>query len=177
MIGAGAALLFFAVFSLGKGYFLGTDSGVSELQNSSGSPVVGEPAPDFVLKNLNGEQVRLSDQKGKVVLINFWATWCGPCIVEMPMFQDFYDIHKDQLEILALNNMEDKPKVANFVDDNNLSFPVLLDSQADVALQYLVRAFPTSYLIDAEGIVRFQHIGFMTEGQFVDYMTQLGIES
>ena len=77
-----------------------------ESQELNTIPAIGKPAPEFELTNINGDTVRLSDYKGKTVAINFWATWCSPCVFELPVFQEYYQNESDSFEILAVNNQE-----------------------------------------------------------------------
>jgi peroxiredoxin len=139
------------------------------------SPAIGKPAPDFELQSLSETQIRLSDLGGKVVLINFWATWCGPCRLEMPAIQARYLQHPGELEVLAVNFDEPKEAVQAFVDELGLTFPVLLDPGAGVQDLYRVRGYPTTYLVDPKGVVRVVHIGFMTEKQLDAYLVELGV--
>lgn len=119
---------------------------------------VGQNAPNFQLNNIKGEVVNLSDFKGKVVLLNFWATWCPPCVEEMPEMQDFYDDRNaDKIEILAINatNFERSSTMPiDFVKQHQLTFPILLDSEGDVVELYKVRFFPTTYILDEDGVIR-----------------------
>ncbi len=133
------------------------------------------PAPGFELESLSGELVRLEDFRGRHVLLNFWATWCGPCRLEMPAFQDRFNEHVGDLQIVAVNFDEPQHEVQNFVDELGLTFEILLDPGAEIQRLYQVRGYPTSYFVDAEGIIRVIHIGLMTEGQLDDYLTELGL--
>ncbi|WP_397536662.1 peroxiredoxin family protein [Rummeliibacillus pycnus] len=112
-------------------------------------------APDFELKTLEGETVRLSDYVGKKVIINFWATWCPPCNEEVPHMQKVYEEYKNQgVEILAVNvTNKDKGKeaVAQFVKKHGLTFEVLLDEEGLVGSTYQVLTLPTTYMIDTKG--------------------------
>ncbi|NPA41658.1 MAG: TlpA family protein disulfide reductase [Aquificae bacterium] len=111
----------------------------------------GKPAPDFKLKTLDGKEVSLSDYRGKVVLINFWATWCPPCREEMPLFESVYRKYKDKgFEILAISTDASIDPVRKFVREFKLSFPILYDDKNVVNL-YSVQGLPTSFLIDREG--------------------------
>ncbi len=111
----------------------------------------GSPAPDFTLKTIDGKEIRLSDLKGKVVLINFWATWCPPCQREMPLFERVYRKYKDRgFEILAISTDAEVSKVKEFIKEYKLSFPVLMDN-GEVSSLYGVQGLPTSFLIDREG--------------------------
>lgn len=121
---------------------------------------VGTPAPDFELNDPQGKTNRLSDHKGKVVLIDFWATWCAPCRRELPLIQRIYDRYKDEgLVVLAISVDRQRGIVSSYMWENGYTFPVLLaDSQ--VRLTYKVRGIPALYLIDRQGSVRFYQRGF-----------------
>ncbi len=111
----------------------------------------GKPAPDFKLKTLDGKEVSLSDYRGKVVLINFWATWCPPCREEMPLFKRVYERYKNKgFEILAVSTDTSVDPVKKFVKEYRLDFPVLLDTD-NISSLYGIQGLPTSFLIDREG--------------------------
>lgn len=121
---------------------------------------IGQVAPNFTLKNLNGEEVSLEDYRGKNVIVNFWASWCPPCRQEMPDFQDFYEDYKDDdFTILAVNVQESKATASKFIEENGYSFPVLLDSTGEIAITYMVSGIPTSYILDKEGVIRYMRVG------------------
>ncbi|QEN04995.1 TlpA family protein disulfide reductase [Thiospirochaeta perfilievii] len=110
------------------------------------------PSPDFTIKNLNGEDVTLSDYKGQALLLNFWASWCGPCKMEMPSMERLEQIGKDKnFRVLAVNLAEPKETVEAFIDNNNYTFDVLLDSDNQIGLMYGARSIPTTYLVDKDG--------------------------
>src|SRR5699024_1381412 len=123
---------------------------------------LGQIAPDFELQRLNGEKVSLSDYRGKRVILNFWATWCPPCREEIPDFQKLYS-NKDVV-ILAVN-MTDTEKsdedVDKFVDNYEMTFPVLMDIDGEISSKYEVQAYPTSYMIDSDGHIQFMAMGAM----------------
>lgn len=115
-------------------------------------------APDFELQKTNGEMVKLSDYRGKKIFLNFWASWCGACRIEMPSMESYYKKYKDleNVEIIAVNmtNSERKfEKVQDFVDSHGLTFPVLLDDEGEVERLYKIIGYPTTYLINEEGII------------------------
>ena len=145
-------LLGTALFTLGNG-----DTVVSIAQRGVVKP--GEPAPNFQLKDINGRTVSLTDLRGKVVLLNFWATWCGPCRIEMPAMEQLYRAydHKD-FEILAVSTDAQGVAVTRpFQQENKLTFPILHDADFRVGLSYGARTLPMTFMVDRQGIVR-QHI-------------------
>lgn len=140
------------------------------------APSIGLAAPNFELEMLDGQRAHLADFQGKPVLLNFWATWCGPCRVEMPFFQERYDLHQDDFTILAINNAEPPALVQEYVEELGLTFLILLDPEAAVQRQYLVRGYPTSVFIDADGIIRVYHVGVISESQLNKYLQELGVD-
>lgn len=137
--------------------------GIRELVADDPQPEEGHLAPDFSLKSLDGKTVRLSDLRGKkVVLINFWATWCPPCRFEMPTMQKIYSEKKGKgFEILAVNIEPDaNQEIHDFMKELRLSFPVLLDPEMKVARKYRVFALPVSMLIDRQGVIRLRDMGY-----------------
>ena len=128
--------------------------------NSNQVAEVGMPAPNFQLENLNGQYVSLSDLQGKPVLINFWATWCSPCIREMPYLEQVYEEWSDKgLMVLSINIGESSAKVEAFMQSHDLSLPVLLDAKQAVAQKYNIWSIPTTFFIDKDGIIQEKIIG------------------
>ena len=118
---------------------------------------VGMRAPDFQLPNLDGQTVSLSELQGKLVMINFWASWCAPCVIEMPFIQEIFEDKEwsdTGLVILGINAGEDRARVERFIRGNGLSFPVLLDINQSVTQEYNIRGFPTTFFIDKDGIIQ-----------------------
>ncbi len=172
LVGAGLAIFIYFALDL-------SDDNAGQIDELPGvslpeSAAVGAPAPDFELNNLANEPVRLSDLRGKIVVINFWATWCEPCKVEMPFFEELYSSSQKKLEILAVNFDEPSQQVQQFAEEYQLSFPILLDPGGNVQNLYRVRGYPTTFMLDEEGIVRYHHIGLITEGQLDQYLSELG---
>jgi thiol-disulfide isomerase/thioredoxin len=117
-------------------------------------------AIDFTLEDLSSRETSLSSFGGKVVFLNFWATWCGPCRAEIPSMERLYAELKDrEFIILAVNSQEPPDQVSAFVRESGMSFPVLLDSAGRVGATYGVRAIPTTYLIDPQGAIRGRMVG------------------
>jgi cytochrome c biogenesis protein CcmG/thiol:disulfide interchange protein DsbE len=135
---------------------------------------VGKPAPDFTAETLNGDTVTLSDLQGSPVALNFWATWCVPCTVEMPALESAAARHADQnLVVLAVNAGESPGTVRAFMDEYNLTIPALLDRDGAILDLYTVRAFPTTVWVDADGIVQAEHLGPLTDNLIDQYVAEL----
>jgi peroxiredoxin len=122
---------------------------------------LGEPAPNFQLRDMNGQLVTLSDLRGKVVLLNFWATWCGPCRVEMPAMEQLYRMFpRKDFEILAVSTDAQGVAVTrSFQQENRLTFPILHDADYRVGLTYGARSLPMTFMVDRQGVVRHQIFG------------------
>lgn len=161
---------------LQKNNFEEKTGGMSSNQAVEGIEV-GNRAPDFALRTLEGEEVRLSDFRGKKVIVNVWATWCPPCRAEMPDMQAFYEEYKNQgVEIVAVNltkSEKNSEQVARFIETYGITFTVVLDEKAEVSQRYQAQAIPTSYVIDSEGIIRNKMIGPMSKDWMVEQMKQI----
>ncbi|GAA5217514.1 TlpA family protein disulfide reductase [Corallincola platygyrae] len=122
---------------------------------------VKAPAPDFTLKSDSGENIRLSELRGEIVLLNFWASWCGPCRQEMPeldkLAMDFADLG---VKVLGVNVEQDPAQGKAFLKNLPVSFPILFDTTNSVTETYQVDAMPTTVLIDRDGQIRFHHRGY-----------------
>jgi len=152
LLSLAAGLVLIAASLLGF-WWLGR--GTSLQSAATDSATQGKPAPDFVLPDVNGKQVRLSDLRGQVVLINLWATWCPPCRVEMPDLAAVYNAHKaEEFVILGVNDQERKETVTEFLARQSLPYPILLDPDSRVARAYGVSFLPASFLIDRRGVLR-----------------------
>jgi peroxiredoxin len=137
---------------------------INNLYATEKKPVEGSKAPDFTLLDLNGKQHKLSDYKGKTVMVNFWGTWCPPCKDEMPAIQHQFDKRdKQNVEFLALNLGESKITVQSFVDQYKITFPILLDDNEATRKRYGVSQYPTTFFITPDGKISKIMIGEMTE--------------
>lgn len=127
----------------------------------------GNMAPDFELATLNGDNAKLSNYKGKKVILNFWATWCPPCKAEMPNIEEFYKENKDKNVIVLAVNLttveKNKDNIQQFIKDQGLTFPVLLDEKGNEGNLYQAFTIPTSYIIDTKGIVQQKIVGPMSK--------------
>ncbi len=137
----------------------------------------GDPAPDFQLENLDGETVTLSQLRGSPVMVNFWATWCSHCRDEVPYIQEVYEgwIGKSpSVVILTISVRESQETVRQFMDDNSLSFPVLLDGDGKVSIRYDVAAIPASFFIDKNGIIQATKLGnFLSAADIEDFLKKI----
>lgn len=137
--------------------------------------VVGEAAPAFTLNNLQGEPVHLADYKGRGVLINFWASWCNPCVNELPLLNEAYKL--SGIDVLAVNVGEKGETAQAFVDRYELAFPVVLDEEMEVKRHYRVVGMPLTLLVDRDGELIARHEGELTEmSDILDLMNQLKSE-
>ncbi len=139
-------------------------------------PERGLPIGDYELTRLDGEKVRLSDFRGTPVVINFWASWCEPCKKEMPVFQEIYSEQPGEFVILAVNPEENRETAESFADSVGLTFPILLDENKDMQKQLMVRGLPTTFFVDAEGVLRAQHVGELNRQLFIDYLAKIGVQ-
>lgn len=123
---------------------------------------VSGPAPDFTLKSRSGENLKLSEYRGEVVMINFWASWCAPCRQEMPLLEELYKKYSDLgFTLLAVNVEEDSSKAEDLLREIPVSFPVLFDNTNKVSKLYKVVAMPSTVIVDRDGNMRYLHKGYL----------------
>jgi thiol-disulfide isomerase/thioredoxin len=188
LLGGGVALLALLALIFFGGNLLGDGETAVSPDNDAASdatvslPTGGEPlqAGDrpyaFTLNTLDGKSVSIGDQIGQPIIVNFWATWCGPCRIEMPEFEEVYQEHQEQgLTILAVNLQERPEQVESFfVDEFGFSYTPLLDREGDVAARYGVgRSLPTTYFIDPGGEITAVHRGVLTRGQIDTFLADI----
>ena len=129
----------------------------------AGSPLYGQPAPEIDLRSVDGRRLRLSDLRGRPVLVNFWATWCIPCREEFPLMVDAYERHRDDgLEILGVLHDDDPAAARAFADDHGATWPILDDAQDVAWRDYLGIGPPQSYFVDANGVIQAFSLGPFT---------------
>ena len=134
---------------------------------------INVPAPDFTLESRSGENLRLEDHRGEVVMLNFWASWCGPCRQEMPLMDDIYSQYKDLgFTILAVNVDENRDEALRFLNAVPVDYPILYDPESRVSELYEVQAMPTTVMIDRNGNARYVHYGYQP-GYEDDYEQQI----
>lgn len=133
------------------------------------------PAPSFTVTNLEGKQVSLADYKGKPLLINIWATWCAPCVAELPELQNLHDARKDVLTVLEINYKEPHDTVAAFIKNNGYTLEVLLDEKGDIGRDYQMFGLPTSYFVDSAGVIQHTYMGDMTKEIINDGLKKIAV--
>jgi thiol-disulfide isomerase/thioredoxin len=150
-----------------------SDAGLGPLD--SAEPVLNSPAPDFALRTADGQVVKLSDYRGQVVWVNFWATWCVPCKKELPDIQALYDELQDKgLVVLTVNYQENAQDAKDFFAQRNLSLPILMD-RGSVYDAYRLRGLPDSFFVDRDGVLRAQQFGSFTQETMRERLAAAGL--
>ncbi|MDT8860071.1 thiol-disulfide oxidoreductase ResA [Alkalihalobacillus sp. MEB130] len=134
----------------------------------------GDLSVNFVLQDLEGERIELEEYKGKGVFLNFWGTYCPPCVKEMPIMEELYEEYKEKgVEIIAVNANEPKLTVERFANRHGLTFPIAIDNGLNVIEAYGIRPLPTTILIDEHGVIVRVFTGGMTEQMVRDFMEEI----
>ena len=173
MIGVWVGILIGALALAGYGIYASRQ--VQQGAQAVASVMLDQPAPHFELEDLAGNPLRLQDLRGKIVVLNFWATWCGPCVQEMPVFQQYQDQYPDELVVVGVDMQEDPRRVTDFLQNFDIRYPIVIDGPGDVGRLYNVLGLPTTFFIDQEGVARIHHIGSINEAVFEDYLVKLGL--
>ena len=123
--------------------------------------LINKPAPDFTLKSLSGQNLNLTEQRGKITVINFWASWCGPCRKEMPILQSFHEKYTDLgVQVWGVNVEQENQAGRDFISKVNVNFPILFDDKNTLSALYQVDAMPTTVVVDRSGQVRYVFRGY-----------------
>ena len=149
---------------------------VAPVADSSTTQLIGQPAPDFALRSLDNENLRLSEHLGEVVVVNFWATWCGPCRQEMPLLDEMYGKYRLAGLVLFSVNIDDtQDRAIEMARTLKVSYPVLFDTRKEVARAYQIGTMPVTVLIDREGVVRYVSEGYKPgyEKRYTDQLREL----
>jgi peroxiredoxin len=136
-------------------------------------PEVGEVAPDFAYTTSDGATHKLSDLHGKKVLLNFWATWCGPCRFEMPDIQKAIGESGGAVVAIGVNKAEDMKQIVAFADELNVTFPLITNQKGDIAARYAAQLLPTSYFINSDGTIALRKTGVMDYTFIKNHLAQL----
>lgn len=135
--------------------------GLAMSQSYAGA--INQPAPNFTLKSLNGSNIKLSEYSGQVVLLNFWASWCGPCRKEMPLLNQLHNKYESLgFTVVGVNVEEQSDLARDFIASSPVDFPILLDASNTVSQLYQVVAMPTTVVIDRNGVIRYEHKGYQS---------------
>lgn len=150
--------LLITVIALGAVWiYLSRDLTANAGASAPPNPQVGFSAPDFTLDSINGDAIKLSDLRGKVVVINLWASWCPPCRAEMPAIDAVYRQQRaDGLVVLAVNTLfqDDEASARKFIQDLSLSFPIVFDRDGVMSRKYRLQAMPTTFFVGRDGVIR-----------------------
>lgn len=131
------------------------------LTTCGGDPWIGRPAVDFAAEDLTGKRISLSDYRGKVVLLDFWATWCGPCLAELPNVKQVHDKYKDKgLVVIGISLDRDRSRLQSFVMQQGVHWPQIFEGGGgyNIAQLYRVNAIPSTFLLDREGVIRYTNL-------------------
>ena len=153
------------------------DQGDGVIEFKPGMPIKeGVQAPDFTGELIDGTSITLSELQGKPVIINFWATWCGPCVKEMPAFERLKDDFGDKIGIIAVNCGDDAGTVKDFMEENGYTFPVVLDEEYSISMLYPTNSIPYTVVLDAEGKVTHISTGALdADTMYERYKEALGV--
>ena len=140
-------------------------SGKSKVESAEKDPLVGKKAPEIFTKTLEGEDFKLSDHKGKVVVLDFWATWCGPCVRALPeLLKATSNFNKNKVALIAVNQGESPKVISKFLEKKQLNkLSVILDKTRKIGGEYKVKGIPKTVIVDQKGIIRHVHVGFSTK--------------
>lgn len=152
-----------------------SEEDVSKDEKPEADIKAGSPAPDFTVENLAGDTVSLSDYQGKIVILNFWATWCGFCDQEMPDLDRFNNDFED-VAVVAVDVMEERPIVADYIEKGGYDFDVVLDLDGEIARTYLIGGYPTSYFIEEDGTLIGRVVGPLEYDKMVEIIESIKAE-
>lgn len=170
------SLTIIAILLLGSAWILQSREPVEAFipdDETVSAPAVGFLAPDFTVPTLSGESFTLSDQRGRPVVINFWATWCPPCRAEIPFFQAAARKYNGQVSVVGVDDGEPAALVASFVNEMGMAYPIPLDEDSAVSRAYRVNSLPTTFFVDAEGVVQDIHIGIISQAVLEERINRL----
>jgi thiol-disulfide isomerase/thioredoxin len=144
-------------------------------QAASRQALDGKKAPNFTLTSTNGQNISLSDYAGKIVILDFWATWCGPCRIGVPDLVEIQDEYKDQVVVIGISLDQDntKPNIIPFIEEYKINYPVVYGTR-EVIIDYgYIQAIPTSFIIDGDGNIIDRYIGLVPKSHYVNKIKNL----
>jgi thiol-disulfide isomerase/thioredoxin len=174
LIGICVACGMFTLVTVPFDNFYNNSDSAEEYEGSGSAPEIGETAPDFQLDSLSGGSVTLSEHRGRPALVNFWATWCGPCVEEMPVIESRFREHYPELVVLAIESDSSRNDLLDFVQEEEITFTVLIGT-GNIERDYEIYAYPTSFFIDANGVVQSVVVGSMTENSLDTELAKIGV--
>lgn len=139
-------------------------------------PRVNTEVTDFKATTVNGEEFQLSALKGRPVILNFWASWCAPCVEEMTTLQTNSTAYSDEVYIVGINADEPRRDVLEFIEEHGLTFPIVLDPDSRIQKLFNIRGYPTTFVIDSDGIIRAVHLGYLSDKIFTEYLVMVGVD-
>lgn len=163
------------VLTAGFWYFMNVTPAQTPAAPETGI-TVGKTAPSFTLQAMDGKPVKVGE-KGKITVLNFWATWCPPCRQEMPELEVFAKKHKDDILFSAINLQESPEKVREYLKQNNFTMPVLLDTDGKAGTAFLIRAIPTTIILDKHGVIQFRKSGPVTADELETVLKEVQAKS
>ncbi|MRS05652.1 TlpA family protein disulfide reductase [bacterium] len=137
---------------------------------------IGTMVDEITFQSLNQVSMKLSQFRGKVVVLNFWATWCVPCRNEMQLLQDYSNQLDGKIIVIGINSQESEEDVSTFLRIRKITFPIALDSSGEVIRKFAIQGYPTTYFLDANGVIRAQHIGELRDDLMRGYLTAAGVQ-
>jgi cytochrome c biogenesis protein CcmG, thiol:disulfide interchange protein DsbE len=161
------------------GLIFGVSLGAAILVSGSTSrpgPEIGTQVDDFSLPGIQAQPIKLSDFRGKAVVLNFWATWCIPCKDEMPLLQKYADSLGSSVVVIGINSQEQAPDVKAYIEANAIRFPIALDLSGEITRRFQINGYPTTFFVDQKGILRGEHIGALREDLLLGYLQGLGVK-
>jgi cytochrome c biogenesis protein CcmG, thiol:disulfide interchange protein DsbE len=137
---------------------------------------VGSAVDEITFQGLKQTTMTLSQYRGKVVVLNFWATWCVPCQNELPLLQKYSDEFAGKIAVIGVNSQESETDVTNFLRIRKINFPVALDMNGEIIREFAIQGYPTTYFLDADGVIRAEHIGELREDLMLGYLQGAGMK-
>ncbi len=147
----------------------------TQAENDVESMAIGGRAPEFSSKSLDNQEIHLADYSGKIIILNFWASWCEPCRLEMPVLQKFSDLYPNKLVVVGINSSDSTMEMSSFASTYRIDFPLLVDHSNAIADKYFIRGIPTTFFLDENHTIVATHISELSELDMQKYLTMMGV--